>query len=63
MLDVLVLIVRGCGVGKVPTDVVKEIFPRVVRVGVASDDVAILQNAGECIRAFVSMAMEDLLQW
>ena len=63
MLDVLVLLVRGCGLGNVPNEVVREIFPRVVRVGVASDDVAMLQNAGECVRAFVSMAMEDLVQW
>ncbi|CAI8007574.1 Importin-9 [Geodia barretti] len=63
VLDVLVLLVRGCGLGNVPNEVVREIFPRVVRVGVASDDVAMLQNAGECVRAFVSMAMEDLVQW
>ena len=56
-------LVRGCGEGKVPAEVVREVFPRVVRVGVASDDVSLLQNAGECVRAFVSMAMEQLVQW
>ena len=62
-MDVLVLLVRGCGEGKVPKEIITEIFPRVVRVGVASDDVTLLQNVGECVRAFVSMAMEDLMQW
>ena len=63
VLEVLVLLVRGCGDGKVPAEVVKEIFPRVIRVGVASDDISVIQNAGECIRSFVAMAMEQLVQW
>ena len=39
----LVVIVRGCGVGGVPNEVVQEVFPRVVRRALASDDSAILQ--------------------
>ena len=63
VLDVLVLLVRGCGEGNVPSEIVREIFPRVVRLGVVSDDVSLLQSAGECARAFVAMAMEELVQW
>ena len=63
MMDVLVLVVRGCGEGGVPCEVVKQVFPRVVCVAMASDDCSLLQNAGECVRAFVAMAMEQLVQW
>ena len=63
MLDVLVVLVRGCGERGVPGEVVREVFPRVVHVGVASDDSSLLQNAGECVRAFVAVATEQLIQW
>ena len=59
----LVVLVRGCGEGGVPGELVTEVFPRVVRIAVASDDTALLQNAGECVRAFVAMAMEQLMRW
>ena len=59
----LVVIVRGCGVRGVPNDMVREVFPRVIQRAMASDDSAILQNAGECVRAFVSMAVDQLAQW
>lgn len=63
VLDVLVVLVRGCGEGRVPGEVVREVFPRVVCVAMASDDCALLQNAGECVRAFVAMGTEQLVQW
>lgn len=63
MLDVLVVLVRGCGEGGVPGEIVTEVFPRVVRVAVSSDDCPLLQNAGECVRAFVAVATEQLAQW
>ena len=43
MLDVLVVLVRGCGVGGVPGEVVREVFPRVVRRALSCNDSAILQ--------------------
>ena len=57
------LLVRGCREGGVPGEVVRQVFPRVVRVAMASEDCALLQNAGECVRAFVAMAMDQLVQW
>ncbi len=44
-LDILVLIVRGCGSveGGVPTEFVTEVFPCVVQRVLSSDDSAILQ--------------------
>ena len=59
-LDVLVLLVRGCGgEGKeVPRELVTECFPRVVkRVLMSSDDTAILQVSG------ASLSGLTLLVW
>jgi len=42
---------------------VKRAFPLVIKKVMDSDDEAIIQNGGECIRAFVSCATEDVLTW
>lgn len=60
MLDVLVLVVRGCGSAGLPQELVTQVFPRVVQRILASDDSSVLQNGGECVRAFLSTGVEQL---
>nr|XP_002127531.1 importin-9 [Ciona intestinalis] len=38
-------------------------FPAMVKCAVNSDDNAILQNAGECTRALISVSMDQLFVW
>jgi len=42
---------------------IKHAFPLLVKRVMNADDDAIIQNGGECIRAFVSCATEEVLQW
>ena len=46
MLDVLVLVVRGCGSAGLPQELVTQVFPRVVQRILASDDSSVLQVSG-----------------
>lgn len=42
---------------------IKHAFPLLVKRVISSDDDAIVQNGGECIRAFVSCATQEVLSW
>uniref|UniRef100_H2ZMC2 Importin N-terminal domain-containing protein n=1 Tax=Ciona savignyi TaxID=51511 RepID=H2ZMC2_CIOSA len=45
------------------TPFINSAFPAMVKCAVKSDDNAILQNAGECTRAYISVALDQLLIW
>lgn len=66
LLDVLVHVIRGCVVqmsSGIPSPFIQQVFPNAVKRVVSSSDSAVLQNGGECVRAFVSVAVEQLAAW
>lgn len=61
-LDITQTIVRSSSV-PLSEQVVTQLFPAVVFCISHSDDCSVLQNGGECLRAFVSCAMEQISSW
>lgn len=61
-LEILVIIIRGCD-PPLPPSFVNELFSVVVQRVLMSEDPAILQSGGECIRAFLSKASDQLVEW
>jgi len=41
----------------------KRAFPSIIEKTLKSDDEAIVQNGGECIRAFISCAIDQVIEW
>ncbi|GBL76601.1 Importin-9 [Araneus ventricosus] len=61
-LDVLETIVRSSPRPLVPA-IIQQAFPAAVHCIMHTDDNTILQNGGECLRAFVSVALEQVTSW
>eukprot|EP00731_Ephydatia_muelleri_P021541 Em0014g132a len=61
-LDTAALLVRGCGDG-VSDVLMSDLFPAVVQSILRTDDSAVIQSGGECIRAFVSTVPEHVSRW
>ncbi|XP_046853587.1 importin-9-like [Xenia sp. Carnegie-2017] len=61
-MDILCHIIRGSASG-LSNALVNNVFPVLVSFILRSDDNAILQSGGECVRAFVSKGSEQLLNW
>lgn len=61
-LDILTVIIRN-GPKPLGETFVKRSFPIAVKKVIDSDDEAVIQNGGECIRAFVSCATEHVFSW
>uniref|UniRef100_A0A3Q0SFE1 Importin 9 n=1 Tax=Amphilophus citrinellus TaxID=61819 RepID=A0A3Q0SFE1_AMPCI len=61
-IDILTTVVRNT---KPPLSemLVCQAFPVVAQCTLRTDDNAIMQNGGECLRAYVSMALEQIAQW
>ncbi|XP_019850616.1 PREDICTED: importin-9-like [Amphimedon queenslandica] len=62
VLDILVVVIRGC-VPPLPPPFLDELFKVVVRKILVSEDSAILQSGGECVRAYLSVASDQLITW
>uniref|UniRef100_A0A1I8IPT5 Importin N-terminal domain-containing protein n=1 Tax=Macrostomum lignano TaxID=282301 RepID=A0A1I8IPT5_9PLAT len=62
-IDVLKVLIRGCGDGGCPAELVSSALPLVCQVARCSDDSAVLQNTGECLRALVSVASDLVRQY
>jgi len=60
-VDIITVILRS---GPKPThsEFVRQVFPLVVRKTMETDDDAMIQNGGECVRAFVSCS-DEVLTW
>ncbi|KAF8793185.1 Importin-9 like protein [Argiope bruennichi] len=61
-LDVLETIVRSSPSPLVPA-IIQQAFPAAVHCIMHTDDNTILQNGGECLRGFVSVALEQVTTW
>ncbi|KFM58485.1 Importin-9, partial [Stegodyphus mimosarum] len=61
-LDVLQTIVRSSS-RPLPDSIISQAFPAAVHCIMHTDDNSILQNGGECLRAFVSVALEQISLW
>uniref|UniRef100_A0AAX7VCJ3 Importin N-terminal domain-containing protein n=1 Tax=Astatotilapia calliptera TaxID=8154 RepID=A0AAX7VCJ3_ASTCA len=61
-IDILTTVVRNT---KPPLSelLVCQAFPVVAQCTLRTDDNAIMQNGGECLRAYVSIALEQVVQW
>lgn len=61
-IDILTTVVRNT---KPPLSelLVCQAFPVVAQCTLRTDDNTIMQNGGECLRAYVSMALEQIAQW
>uniref|UniRef100_A0A8D3AJA6 Importin 9 n=1 Tax=Scophthalmus maximus TaxID=52904 RepID=A0A8D3AJA6_SCOMX len=61
-IDILTTVVRN---SKPPLSemLVCQAFPVVAQCTLRTDDNAIMQNGGECLRAYVSVALEQIAQW
>uniref|UniRef100_A0A3Q4GU98 Importin 9 n=1 Tax=Neolamprologus brichardi TaxID=32507 RepID=A0A3Q4GU98_NEOBR len=61
-IDILTTVVRNT---KPPLSelLVCQAFPVVAQCTLRTDDNAIMQNGGECLRAYVSIALEQVAQW
>lgn len=61
-IDILTTVVRNT---KPPLSemLVCQAFPVVAQCTLRTDDNAIMQNGGECLRAYVSIALEQIAQW
>ena len=42
---------------------ITQAFPAAIQCAMSSDDNATLQSGGECLRAYVSVALDQLAQW
>ena len=49
--------------GPLSESMIKTGFPAVVHCTLHTDDNAAMQNEGECLRAFLSVAMEQVIAW
>ncbi|XP_015915649.1 importin-9 [Parasteatoda tepidariorum] len=61
-LDVLYTVVRNSP-QPVPAQLISHAFPAAIHCIMHTDDNSILQNGGECLRAFVSVALEQVTSW
>uniref|UniRef100_A0A665T4X0 Importin N-terminal domain-containing protein n=1 Tax=Echeneis naucrates TaxID=173247 RepID=A0A665T4X0_ECHNA len=61
-IDILTTVVRNT---KAPLSemLVCQAFPVVAQCTLRTDDNTIMQNGGECLRAYVSVALEQIAQW
>ncbi|XP_053312848.1 importin-9 [Spea bombifrons] len=61
-IDILTTVVRNT---KPPLSelLICQAFPAVAQCTLRTDDNAIMQNGGECLRAYVSVALEQIAQW
>uniref|UniRef100_A0A1A8F925 Importin 9 n=2 Tax=Nothobranchius korthausae TaxID=1143690 RepID=A0A1A8F925_9TELE len=61
-VDILTTVVRNT---KPPLSelLVCQAFPAVAQCTIRTDDNTIMQNGGECLRAYVSVALEQIAQW
>ncbi|XP_034389119.1 importin-9 [Cyclopterus lumpus] len=61
-IDILTTVVRNT---KPPLSemLVCQAFPVVAQCSLRTDDNTIMQNGGECLRAYVSVALEQIAQW
>uniref|UniRef100_A0A7N6BR71 Importin N-terminal domain-containing protein n=1 Tax=Anabas testudineus TaxID=64144 RepID=A0A7N6BR71_ANATE len=61
-MDILTTVVRNT---KPPLSemLVCQAFPVVAQCSLRTDDNTIMQNGGECLRAYVSVALEQIAQW
>uniref|UniRef100_A0A3B4A0Z0 Importin N-terminal domain-containing protein n=1 Tax=Periophthalmus magnuspinnatus TaxID=409849 RepID=A0A3B4A0Z0_9GOBI len=61
-IDILTTVVRN---SKPPLSemLICQAFPVVAQCTLRTDDNAIMQNGGECLRAYVSVALEQIAQW
>ncbi|XP_066883101.1 importin-9 isoform X4 [Kogia breviceps] len=61
-IDILTTVVRGT---KPPLSqlLICQAFPAVAQCTLHTDDNATMQNGGECLRAYVSVALEQVAQW
>ena len=55
-------IVRNCP-QPLPDALILQAFPTTVQCTLHSDDNGTLQSGGECLRAYVSRALNQLCQW
>ena len=49
--------------GPLSESMIKTGFPAVVHCTLHTDDNAAMQNGGECLRAFLSVALEQVIAW
>ncbi|XP_014669041.1 PREDICTED: importin-9-like [Priapulus caudatus] len=61
-LDVLCIMVRHCS-KPLPDIMITEAFPSAARCTLSTDDNATMQSGGECLRAFVSVACDQISLW
>lgn len=61
-LDILTTLVRWSPV-PLSEILVSQAFPAVVQCTLQSDDNSCLQSGGECLRSFVSVALDQITQW
>ncbi|OPJ67551.1 hypothetical protein AV530_002946 [Patagioenas fasciata monilis] len=61
-IDILTTVVRNT---KPPLSqlLICQAFPAVAQCSLNTDDNATMQNGGECLRAYVSVALEQIAQW
>ncbi|XP_006822545.1 importin-9 [Saccoglossus kowalevskii] len=61
-MDVLCTIVRNSTV-PLSDALITQSFPTAAQCTLRTDDNAVMQSGGECMRAYVSVALEQLIQW
>ena len=61
-LDVLQTLVRSSPL-PMSDGLVQQAFPAAVQCTLRTDDNATMQNGGECLRAYVSVGLEQVCQW
>ncbi|XP_035243530.1 importin-9 [Anguilla anguilla] len=61
-VDILTTVVRHTA-PPLPPLLLCQAFPAVAQCVLHTDDSAVMQSGGECLRAYVSVALEQLLEW
>ena len=61
-MDVLQTLVRSSP-RPLSEALIHQSFPAAVQSTLHTDDAATMQNGGECLRAYVSVALEQICQW
>ena len=61
-LDVLETLVRS-RTGTLSDAMVKTAFPAAVHCTLHTDDNATMQSGGECLRAFASVSLDQIMAW
>eukprot|EP00794_Sanderia_malayensis_P006843 gene6843-7611_t len=61
-LDLMTEIIRNCS-QPLPEVLITRSFPATVQCILKSEDFAVIQNGGECLRAFVSCGIDQISNW